>query len=80
MKIKPLCEMYNVKYRIYCNPGVPVDVPDELAQEYIAAGNAVPVEEKARAEPTPEPSGNPGQLPEAEKPKKPRTSKAKKTT
>lgn len=80
MKIRPINEMYNADLHRLFMPGVVADVPDELAQEYIAAGNAAPVEEKARAEPTPEPSGNPGQLPEAEKPKKPRTSKPKKTT
>lgn len=80
MQIRPLLEMYNTDLHRLFMPGVIADVPEELAQEYIEAGNAVPVEEKARAEPMPEPSGNPGQLPETEKPKKPRTSKAKKTT
>ena len=50
MKIKPLCEMYNTHYRIYCNPGVIVDVPDELAREYITAGAAVAVEDQAADE------------------------------
>lgn len=90
MKIRPINEMYNVDLHRLFMPGVVADVPDELAQEYIEAGNAVPVEEKARAEPfhtlpeyTPEnlPEYVSAELlPEAEKPKKPRTSKAKKTT
>lgn len=68
MKIKPLCEMYNTHYRIYCNPGVPVDVPDELAREYITAGAAVSVGDQGRdVEPVEE---QPEEQPE--EPKKPR--------
>ena len=51
MKIKPLCEMYNTHYRIHCNPGVVVDVPDELARLYIKSGAAVAVDDQAEAEP-----------------------------
>lgn len=73
MKIKPLCEMYNTEHRIYCNPGVAVDVPDELAREYITAGAAVAVDDQSNdVEPVEE-------QPE-EQPKKPGTRKAKKTT
>lgn len=72
MKIKPLCEMYNTHYRIYCNPGVIVDVPEELAREYITAGAAVSVDDQCDVEPVEE-------QPE-EQPKKPGTRKAKKTT
>lgn len=85
MKIRPLLEMYNMDLCRRFAPGVIADVPEELAQEYIAAGSAVPVEEKARAEPTPdtepvEEQPEVEEQPDAEKPKKPRTSKAKKTT
>ena len=60
MKIKPSFEMYNTDLHLWFSPGVTADVPDELAQEYIEAGYAAPVEEKARAEPTPEkPKGRP---------------------
>ena len=53
MQIRPLLEMYNTDLRRWFAQGVIADAPEELAQEYIAAGYAVPVEEKARAEPTP---------------------------
>lgn len=66
MKITPLFEMYNVNLHRLFMPGVVADVPEEVGQEYIAAGNAVPVEEKARDEPF--------------EPAKPKARRTKKTT
>lgn len=75
MKIKPRFEMYNTDLHLRFSPGVTADVPDELGAEYIGAGFAEAVEEKARAEPTQEPFGNTEKLTEAEEPKKARTRK-----
>lgn len=60
MKIRALFEMYNTETRQYFRQGETYDVPEDLAREYIADKHAEPVEEKARAEPTPDkPKGRP---------------------
>lgn len=85
MKIRPFYNMYNIDMHKYFNAREVYDVSDELGAEYIGTGLAEAVEEKARAEPTPEPFGNSEKLPEAEPveeqpeaetEKKPRTRKA----
>lgn len=83
MKITPLFEMYNINLHKLFMPGVVADVPEDVAQEYIAAGNAVPVEEKARDEPFHTlPDYKPENLPEhvPVEPAKPKARRTKKTT
>lgn len=71
MKIRPFNDMYNTDIHKYFNAREVCEVTDELGAEYIGAGLAELVEEKERAEPTPEPFGNSEQLLEAETPEPP---------